>query len=663
MQNYYNRFNTTKNYDKTIFLSGRGLQSAELNEIQDYANHKIKTIGDAVFNDGDVVEGAACVINQENGDVTIESGRIYLRGFVREIGNATFTIPTSGHVRIGIYYQEQTITELEDPELRDPAIGTRNYQEPGAARLKYTLSWGFAADGIENKNEGEFYPVYAVTNGVLIIQSPPPQLDAVTTGLARYDREANGSYVVKGFEVIYLETDGSEQVFVVSEGKAHVEGFEIELPHSLRLRFAEDADIAVIESEPHNFQPDDKGDMRINVNNAPLHAIDNIDITATKTITIVHGSYTGAIDPLPDESVLEIVSAKQGSKEFTRNDDYKLTSGDIDWSPSGSEPAPGSSYDITYKYRKTVDASDIDNEGFTISGAVPGSLVLIDYKWKMPRVDLITLCRQGMVRRIKGISHPYNPSMPGTPAGHLALAYITQNWQEKVTVTNHAIHTITMSEIEAMQNSIYNLYDLMAQERLRNDANAAEPAAKRGIFVDPFLDDDMRDQGVEQNAAIVDGELTLPINATVTDTAKIDKALMLNYELEPVIEQTLRTGSMKVNPYQAFAPVPAKVKINLDVDRWTEVKTNWSSPVTRRFSRFTSPLVRRVNSSRNSRITRNVLLSARRSESNEVLSSNEREAEFMRQATQEFTVEGFESGEKLQMVFDGINIEPEKDSL
>ena len=47
-----------------------------------------------------------------------------------------------------------------------------------------------------------------------------------------------------------------------------------------------------------------------------------------------------------------------------------------------------------------------------------------------------------------------------------------------------------MSDIEAMRESIHDLYSLVAQERLRNDANAQEPSAKLGIFVDPFFDDD-----------------------------------------------------------------------------------------------------------------------------------------------------------------------------
>ncbi|WCR53391.1 MAG: hypothetical protein PG981_000413 [Wolbachia endosymbiont of Ctenocephalides orientis wCori] len=261
LDSYYNRFNKDKKYGRSLFLSGRGLQSAELNEAQDYALSKLKSIGDAIFKDGDIISGAGCIIDSESGKVTLESGKIYLRGCVREVEKAEFTILLNTTVRIGVYYLESTITELEDPTLRDPAVGTRNYQEVGAARLKADIIWGFQADGILSSSiNGEFYPIYNIENGVLIQHSAPPQANVVTTALARYDREANGSYVVNGLEVMFLHTEegkgesGKKQLFVINEGKAHVDGYEIELPHSLRVYFDEDPDIKTVVSESHNFQ-------------------------------------------------------------------------------------------------------------------------------------------------------------------------------------------------------------------------------------------------------------------------------------------------------------------------------------------------------------------------------------------------------------------------
>lgn len=669
LQSYYNRFNAAKNYDRIMFLSGRGLQSAELNEVQENIIQKLKGVGDAMFGDGDVVEGAAIVVDPDTGQTTIEQGHVYLRGSVRDVGSAEFTLPTAGLVRVGVYYNERTITELEDPQLRDPAVGTRNYQEPGAARLQSSLAWGFEAEGITSESDGEFYPVYNVQNGVLVIQAPPPQSDALTQALARYDREAHQSYVVSGFKVRFLETDtaNQEHVFVITEGKAHVNGYEIGLPHGLRMRFPIDPDIAEIESEPHTFIGDEDGVMRLTLNNTPIHEVDKIDITKERTATITHGAFTGATDPLPDEAVLEIIEISQGGTIYEPNQDYRLTAGDVDWSPLGAEPAPGSSYDVTYRYREQLDTVNLNDTSFDIEGAVEGSLILIDYKWKMPRFDLVSMDQEGNVRRVKGLAHPWRPAVPQSPEGQLTLGLIEHTWETGLAVktTSTATHAVPMSDIEAMRESIHDLYSLVAEERLRNDANAADPSTKLGVFVDPFFDDDLRDQGIPQTGAIIDGELTLPIAAEIIEAARAPEAFTLDYELEPVIKQLLRTKDMKVNPYQAFEPIPARVQLNLSVDRWTDVNTQWTSPGTRRFSRFTSPLTRNrvigggLRTRLQSRTTQNVLLSVQRSESNELLSSTSIDAEFMRQQTQRFDIEGFEPGETLETVlFDGIEITP-----
>jgi hypothetical protein len=465
---------------------------------------------------------------------------------------------------------------------------------------------------------------------------------------------------------MYLQTDNNEQVFVINEGKAHVDGFEIELPHSLRVRFAFDPDIQAIESEPHTFQPDAQGIMALTLNETPIKEIFDVDVTVQKTIAMTHGSFTGVADPIPDTSVLEIIQVKQGTTIYVNGTDYRLHSGDVDWSLSGSEPAPGSTYEITYRYRSRITPQNITENGFKISGAVNGTLGLVDYSWMMTRYDLITMDAQGIVRRIKGFAHPWRPSLPTAPTGQLALAYVYQNWraEEKPSVVNNAIHAIPMSDIEAMRSSINDLYDLIAQERLRNDANSREPAAKKGIFVDPFFDDDMRDQGITQTAAIVDHELTLPINGSVQDVGKGSNPWLLPYVLEPVLEQLLQTMDMKINPYQAFAPIPAKAIINLNVDRWTELETNWSSPITQRFSVLSSPITRQIVNGGGvltrvtSSTTQNVLVGTQISQTSELLSSSTREATFMRQATQNFDLEGFMPNEQLRMVFDGITIEP-----
>ena len=155
-------------------------------------------------------------------------------------------------------------------------------------------------------------------------------------------------------------------------------------------------------------------------------------------------------------------------------------------------------------------------------------MVLVTYSWKMPRYDIITIDAEGIIRRIKGLAHPWTPVIPKAPNGQLILAQFYQNWtaNTKPKVTNNAIRVVQMADIESMKNMIMDLYYLIAQEQLKNDANASDPTAKKGIFVDPFFDDDMRDQGIAQTGAIVDNKLMLPITTEVYDFAKEEQVYM-----------------------------------------------------------------------------------------------------------------------------------------
>lgn len=259
----------------------------------------------------------------------------------------------------------------------------------------------------------------------------------------------------------------------------------------------------------------------------------------------------------------------------------------------------------------------------------------------MRRYDLVTIDKDGRVQRIQGQAHPWKPSIPKAPHGQLALAYVAQTWKvhDKPEVISTAIHAISMTEIQAMRQAISELYDFVAEERLKNDANSRDPAAKKGLFVDPFFDDDMRDNGLEQTAAIVDQCLQLPIAVTVVDTGKVATPWMLPFTLEPLVEQPLRTGFMKINPYQAFDPLPAITKMVLDTDRWTEVQTVWNSNTTSRFSTTSSSVLQQT-----------IVTS-------EVLSSKTAEAATMRSIPQKFTIVGFQPNEELFITFDGLDVE------
>ena len=646
LERYYNLFDPAKHYSQLLFRAGDGLQSRELNEIQSALMHRVQGVADALLKDGDIVVGGTLRINADTGAVTLEAASLYLRGAVRPVSAASFTVPVAGRIAVGVRYSSRSITELEDPALREPAVGVRNYQEPGAGRLQETLVWGWMGAGVSDGQSGDFHAVYALDNAVLENRRQPPVLDGVIQSLARYDFDANGHYVTEGLGVRFLSTDttANEHVLSVAEGRANIGGFKVTRDQSQRLRLPIDPDLQTVASEPQVFNPASNGAMVVTLNRPPLANVLDVKVTQSKTVTVQHGAFTGARDVLPDAAIVAVTLIKQGTTTYAAGTDFSLVGDEIDWSPAGAEPAPGSSYQVTYQFIASVTPTDLTDTGFTVTGIVTGSTMYIDYKWRLPRIDVLAITADGQIERVKGISQLRNPAAPSVSAGRLALAEIVQSWATGATpeVRNVAVRTIKVSELTAMQSQIFDLYDLMAQERLRVDASIREPAAKRGLFVDNFFDDDMRDQGVAQTGAIVAGVLTLPIAANAHHAqTNGNQIITLDYTLTPVVEQLARTGSMKINPYQAFAPIPATVTLNPSIDQFTLTNTSWASDITERM----------ILGAGNSE----TVVDVRRAE--QVLSSVNVGAQFLRQLSVAYRAEGFGPTEQLATLrFDGLTL-------
>jgi hypothetical protein len=647
LQGYYNRFDADKRFDAHLIRAGKGVQSAEINEIQSCFSDRLQRIADAVFRDGAVISGALPIINQTTGSTICPASRIYIRGAMRSVPERTITIPLTGLVRIGVFLLDEEITEVEDATLRDPAINTRNYNEPGAGRLRVTPTWGREGDG----SLGAFYPVYTVIDGVL--QNQQPSDNSFMEALARYDRESNGNYVVTGLTVQALGLNAGANTLSVKEGTGNIFGYKIDRPAATRLVYTEDPDLELVEAEPDTFTAATGGTSTIQLNHFPLSSIIEVVIVRQKTVSITRGGFSGGQDTLPDVSVLSINSITQGGTTYQSPRDYFLNGDKVDWSPTGAgaiEPSPGSTYSITYQYLGNVTPSAINYQAgtFQVTGAVNGSLVLTDYEWKLPRYDRVCIDRAGNFSRVKGLSSRFTVLPPVVPANLLSLATIGWNWGATPTVINDAIRAIPFDQLESMRRSILDLYDLVALERLKNDISSREPSSKRGVFVDPFIDDDLRDQGLTQTGAIVDGALQLPIVATAYRAATNNtQDWMLPYTEEIILEQGQATGSSPINPYQSFDPIPAAVTLSPAVDRFTLFDTIWSSPATQQVMTWLGTT---------GRFSIQSITSTTRTE---LLSETERPAEFLRQIDISFTVEGFDPGETLtQVLFDGINVTP-----
>ena len=74
------------------------------------------------------------------------------------------------------------------------------------------------------------------------------------------------------------------------------------------------------------------------------------------------------------------------------------------WAPAGTEPAASSTYQVTYRYNVAVVPDSITPTAITVSGGVAGTQLLVTYKSKLPRTDLLCLNDLGDTAYVKGVS-------------------------------------------------------------------------------------------------------------------------------------------------------------------------------------------------------------------------------------------------------------------
>lgn len=631
--NYYQRFDPSKEYDEHLFISGRSLQGAELNEIQKNSAQRLRDIADVLFKDGSLVRDASILVNESTGVTQCQSGAVYVAGAVRGLAPATFTIPVVGVVAVGVRLFESVVTSLTDPALRDPATATRNFDEEGAERLRVHSAWGWSGDGLDDA----FYPIYEVINGIVSPKEPPPNLDAVTQALARYDRDsAGGSYIVSGMDVTKLADVSGDQVYSIREGRARVFGYGVEYSTARRVNYTTAPDLRGITSEPHTSST--VGAQRIDYSSAPGTTITALSITSEKTVTLTHGAFTGAQDPLPDTSVLSIISVVQGGTTYVATADYLLTSNKVDWTPGGGEPAPGSTYNVTYRYIQAATPTAVDSAGFTVTGAVVGTLILVSYSQMLPRIDCLCLDVDGHQIWIKGVAAAYNQLPPQIPNDLLMIATVYQTWTDSRSVSSNGVRMVAMPALASIDSRFDRILQLIAQQRLESNIHTREGGAKKGIFVDPFLDDSQRDAGTVQTGAVFGGLLVLPITATAHQMGSdIAIPTSMLYTAAVSLSQTLKTGFMKINPYMAFSAMPADVTLVPAIDRWVDIVTTWMSPITR--------ILRGRNDDPNAK-TGNVLITATTTQ-----------IENLRPITVNYSVTGFGALESLaSLTFDGISL-------
>jgi len=573
LQNYYNRYDPNKHYKELLFIAGRGLQSAELNELQAYIREDLGEIASALIKDGGILSGGGFQYDQNSKQVTLEETKIlHKKVYVATAPSAVLQLTGKGRETVGIAVKEKIITELEDPTLRDPAAGFENYNQPGALRKQILARWT-TANSVDS--DELFYPIYEFIDGVPVTQQKqPPELSGPIQLLARYDYSANGSYVVNGMVVSYDHTDPStgEIVLNVSEGLAHVEGYEVRFDYARKVRLSPPTDTKTVLAEPLTFTSDGLYRLR----NTPIAEILRITGVKQDTAEITHGNYSGAKDKLPKTPVVDVLEVRQGDKVFVEGKDYIVEGDYIDWSLSGDEPAPGSTYTVVYRYQATdVQATvSADRKSIYVSGLAPNTIFYVDYKYHLPRIDRIILTREGDLKVLKGVASE-RPVAPDVSGG-LPLAKVKVFYGQTPEIIPDYYRAFKMSDIQQLFNEIAEIKYNLARLSLIENVRSTDPTTtKKNIFVDPFYDDDLRDFGYEQTAVIANQTLLPGIE---WETFQIRKGNPITLPSQPqlTINQDSWSKTRKVNRLTWSEAPPGIMRVSPRLYRWID-RTVWST--------------------------------------------------------------------------------------
>ena len=336
-----------------------------------------------------------------------------------------------------------------------------------------------------------------------------------------------------------------------------------------------------------------------------------------------------------------IIAVIQGGTTYVQGSDYQLTAGGVDWQPAGNEPTESTTYNVTYRYRSVVVPDTFDATSITVSGSAAGGQAILAYTYKLPRIDLICLDKDGFPAYVNGV--PGSSLEPQSPADLLKLAEVHNDWFGTPVVVNNGTFAVSYDELSRRWDHMENMTRTMQLALLEAQAVRRDNARVRNTFVDPFLDDSNRDAGEVQNAAVFGGLLQLPIASTFF-TAPLTGPVLLDYEEEVIIAQEAQSGCEPINPYMNFNPLPGSMELSPQADYWTVSTTEWASPETQEFQRGT-------------RWDGGPLQSV--DESTRSLGSRTEQAEFMRSIPVTATIKGLSEGEQLaELTFDGHDVKP-----
>ena len=290
----------------------------------------------------------------------IESGVYYIRGFF--VNNIAETLVLNNYSKvytgdIGFSVTETIVTPENETSLLDNATGSSNFAAKGAHRLSITLSLTTLTSTTDTT---DFIMLGSIRDGNLEITGRRTEYALLADEMARRTNDESGSYTVRPFQFRIEESvdtnvagtnflgtfsvgettrdnntaNESLLSFIVSRGKAYIEGFEIEKTNTSIKDVNKARDFETLNATVSTF---DMGNYVLITNVFGTPDITNIsgESTAFKTIEFydtantTRGSKNGNLVGVGRARAIEYHSGDVGANSDNTASQYKLYMFDI----------------------------------------------------------------------------------------------------------------------------------------------------------------------------------------------------------------------------------------------------------------------------------------------------------------------------------------------
>ena len=568
---YYVRENY-QDYSCLLFQPGMHLQNSELNELQLTQKDSLKGIADVFLTDGDRIFGMEVLIEEDV--VIVTAGEIYLNGKVHVFKEQNVRISKKGREEIGVRLRQEVVDHTDDPGLVSPAASHENYSLPGAARLREYVELVL--------NDPKATVINTFQDGLLQLKSKEEQetfIQRLREELARRTYDQSGNYKVYGLSLSQKAQYDTDFLYLtLSEGKAYIEGWEVEKPTAVSIPIRRSTKTRTITAEPKQKT---STDQKFKLNNHPADRINEVrGEVRVKTQLTRQGAVDGS-DPIPSRftPVVTVESVQQtgASTTFRNGTDFVLEGDSIRWLNGGNQPDLGQTYDITFIYNKVLVPDEdykmtVENEEYYLElldeGDIPvdNKQIQVDYDFFLHYQAFITLDKDGNIRVVEGQPNTYiditSPDITNQKVLVLGSVIVTPK-SDTLEIVNSKTERSSMDRIQRMFDRMEEMELNQAITNLDEEAMAGEdPTNLKGIFTDGFLGFSKADVNHKEFNAAIDvsdraltsgmtedvREITINPNKEI-DYDLSDSLVTAKSNVQPTLEQRHATESHVINPY------------------------------------------------------------------------------------------------------------------